>query len=68
MWLDDDVEATGAHETVCSWEGEVVTSHHFGNADCCRAGDAYATVHECCCAHGFATFWEFVRFLLTGDE
>lgn len=57
MRLDDDVEATGAHEAVGSREGVVHSAHYFCDADGGRAGDADAAVDEGCCVIGFAAVW-----------
>jgi hypothetical protein len=46
MRLDDDIESSGADETVGTGKGEPQRSHHFRNTDCGTARNTHATVNE----------------------
>lgn len=58
VWLDNDVEASGPHKTVCGRKRHIHGSHHLGNADASRSRNSYTAMNKGCSVFALALFYK----------
>lgn len=48
MWLNDHIESSRPHKAVGSWKAHILALHNLSYANCRGAGNANATMDQCC--------------------